>query len=237
MQQLVDAAIANYLSWQQFLGSIATGGNSDELSRKFNHLLAETQQAQADLRQLIKEANDRISQQAIWTSREIDKMAQFLAQTNGQVEAIKKGLSSTGKNFSDSEIEVLRRFARSMGAASESQFTPLFAPAESAETPIAECTDFCQASKPAIDPKTDEGIEAAKIVELVEGSEVDRLQNLNRQQLGKLLTQYGIPHRNPEGRVWRVDEMRSMLAEKMPTTEITSISTETKRRGRPRKAA
>lgn len=235
MRQLLEAAIDNYLGWQKFLGGLTPSESANaELERKFNHLLAESQQAQVDLRQLIKDANDRISQQAIWIDR---KLAAIKTALNT---AIKKQPSQ----FSDSEAEFLRKMARSMGAVEPvtecaDDFCPMPTKAEIKErleeAGNLEVSEF--KPEPAIDEQFEQAkkkLEVAK-AELEAGAAID-LNQLNRQQLGKLLTQYKIPHRNPEGKVWRVDEMRQMLAEKMPSTETAIAQTVTKKRGRPAKS-
>jgi hypothetical protein len=194
LQQLLESAISNYISWQNFLSGFAPGESANaELERKFNHLLIQTEQAQADLRSLIKESNDRIDQ--AWQ----------------RMDAI-VGRQNHAPLFNDVEVEVLRRFSRSMGAAATIE------PLKVVEPPA-------EIFPPVEDPECADGV--------CPMTASNNLEILTRPELSKLLTQHGIAHRHPEGRVWRVDEMRSLLADKI---KQPIQSTETKRRrGRPKK--
>jgi hypothetical protein len=109
IHMVAEDAVQSYLQYQTWMQSFAPAITVDtaELQQKFNHLLAQTRQSEADLRGLIKDVNVRLAQQGIWTDGQFDLIRQ----------TIKDSKAPPVQQFSLVEQEVLQRFARSMGAA------------------------------------------------------------------------------------------------------------------------
>lgn len=128
IHMVVEDAVQSYLQYQTWMQSFAPAITVDtsELQQKFNHLLAQTRQSEADLRGLIKDVNDRLAQQAIWTAGQFDLIRQ----------TIKDSKAPPVQQFSLVEQEVLQRFARSMGAAADNLSAESTQPTLPPESPI-----------------------------------------------------------------------------------------------------
>jgi hypothetical protein len=220
--------------------------NTAELQQKFNHLLAQVQQSEADLRQLIKEANDRMGQHAIWMSNElqakttqINNLGKGLIETNARhdsvVKEIKSILSHSRNQFTIAESEALKKFARSMLGVAPSQSVEvevevtIDGSAESIEQAVQVIEETFAPENFAAKPQTKDSMP-------------DYLASLNRPELSKLLTLNGIKSRDESGKVWTVGDMRSMLlqlheAGRLKTaTDSKPTETKAKKRGRSKAA-
>lgn len=97
LNSIVEEAALSYINWQNFIGRMAVPGtgNDEALAQKFNHLLAQTQQDNAELIKSIAELRN-----------DCDRRFALLAK-------------GTPMPFVEAEVKVLRTFARSMGATVE----------------------------------------------------------------------------------------------------------------------
>lgn len=268
LNQLVEVALTNYLQWQRFASQFVPQAdtNTAELQQKFNHLLAQVQQSEADLRQLIKEANDRMGQHAIWADKElqarttqINNLGKGLIEANARHDSVVKEIKTIAWNqtqFTIAESEALKKFANSMLGSAPSRSVDIEVTIAGGELDKMQAAKLLKAAGtgiPTAETAIDQAVEnidnmVSEIDEAIKKSEPqtkdsipDYLASLNRPELSKLLTLNGIRSRDESGKVWTVGDMRSMLlqlheAGKLKTA-TDSKPTETKAKKRGRSKA